>query len=119
MLQIFHFLKRVTKGKHLWLRNNGSTLVSQMVDSFAVIFIAHFMTDAFDLKGTPNKFRNTWASHATMDGVPMNQIAAMLGDTQKTVEKNYLHLSPDYLRSAVNRDSESYAVTPQIAQVAL
>ena len=54
-----------------------------------------------------------------MDGVPMNQIAAMLGDTQKTAEKNYLHLSPDYLRSAVNRDSESYAVTPQIAQVAL
>lgn len=30
---IFHFLKRLTKGKHLWLRNNGSTMVSQGVDS--------------------------------------------------------------------------------------
>ena len=49
----------------------------------------------------------------------MNQIAAMLGDTQKTVEKNYLHLSPDYLRLAVNRDSESCAITSQIAQVAM
>ena len=75
--------------------------------------------DELGLVGSPHKFRHTWASHAAMDGVPMNQIAAMLGDTQKTVEKNYLHLSPDYLRSAVNRDSESYAVTPQIAQVAL
>ena len=36
---VFHFLKEKTKGKHLWLRNNVSTLVSQMVDSFAVISI--------------------------------------------------------------------------------
>jgi len=34
---LFHFWKRVTKGKHLWLRNNGSTVVSQLVDSVAVI----------------------------------------------------------------------------------
>lgn len=36
---LFHFWKRVTKGKHLWLRNNGSTLISQLVDATAVIFI--------------------------------------------------------------------------------
>jgi len=36
---LFHLLKRLTKGKHLWLRNNGSTLVSQGVDSFTVISI--------------------------------------------------------------------------------
>lgn len=34
---MFHFWKRLTKGKHLWLRNNGSTLVSQLVDSVVVI----------------------------------------------------------------------------------
>jgi uncharacterized PurR-regulated membrane protein YhhQ (DUF165 family) len=34
---LFHFWKKLTKGKHLWLRNNGSTLVSQMVDSVIVI----------------------------------------------------------------------------------
>jgi len=39
---LFHFWKRLTRGKHLWLRNNGSTLVSQMVDTFAVITITHF-----------------------------------------------------------------------------
>ena len=36
---LFHWLKRKTDGKHLWLRNNGSTLVSQAVDSIAVISI--------------------------------------------------------------------------------
>ena len=36
-VHIFHLLKKLTKGKHLWLRNNGSTLTSQMVDSIAVI----------------------------------------------------------------------------------
>ena len=36
---MFHFWKRLTKGKHLWLRNNGSTLVSQGVDSFMVITV--------------------------------------------------------------------------------
>lgn len=36
---LFHFWKRLTKGKHLWLRNNGSTMISQLVDSTAVIVI--------------------------------------------------------------------------------
>jgi hypothetical protein len=39
---LFHFWKRLTRGRHLWLRNNGSTLVSQFVDTFAVITITHF-----------------------------------------------------------------------------
>lgn len=38
-VQIFHYLKRKTHGKALWLRNNVSTLCSQMIDSIAVITI--------------------------------------------------------------------------------
>ena len=38
-VQLFHYFKRLTKGKHLWLRNNFSTLTSQMVDSFMVISV--------------------------------------------------------------------------------
>lgn len=41
-VHVFHFLKRLTKGKALWLRNNGSTLTSQMVDSIAVVIITWF-----------------------------------------------------------------------------
>ncbi len=38
-VRLFHFWKRLTRGRHLWLRNNLSTLVSQMIDSIAVISI--------------------------------------------------------------------------------
>lgn len=43
---LFHFWKRLTHGRHLWLRNNGSTLVSQLIDSVAVILITHFYAQA-------------------------------------------------------------------------
>ncbi len=38
-IQLFHFWKRLTKGKHLWLRNNFSTFLSQFVDTFAVLLL--------------------------------------------------------------------------------
>ena len=38
-VRIFHFWKRLTKGRHLWLRNNGSTIASQLVDTTLVIMI--------------------------------------------------------------------------------
>jgi len=36
-IRVFHFWKRLTRGRHLWLRNNGSTIVSQLVDTSAVL----------------------------------------------------------------------------------
>ncbi len=38
-VRLFHFWKRVTGGKHLWLRNNASTLVSQLVDTTLVVLV--------------------------------------------------------------------------------
>lgn len=43
---LFHFWKRLTNGKWLWLRNNGSTLISQLVDTVSVILITHFLAHA-------------------------------------------------------------------------
>lgn len=37
---IFHKIKKITGDKKVWLRSTGSTLVSQLVDSFVVLFIA-------------------------------------------------------------------------------
>ncbi|CAL1519208.1 queuosine precursor transporter [Chitinophaga sp. MM2321] len=37
---VFHKIKRRTGEKHVWLRATGSTIVSQLVDSFIVLFIA-------------------------------------------------------------------------------
>lgn len=39
---VFQKLKRVTGHKYLWLRATGSTLVSQFIDSFVVLFIAFY-----------------------------------------------------------------------------
>lgn len=38
-IYIFHFWKKLTRGKHLWLRNNFSTFLSQFVDTFVVVFL--------------------------------------------------------------------------------
>lgn len=48
-VQIFHFLKKKTNGKMLWLRNNVSTLVSQLVDTSAVILITYYYANGLPL----------------------------------------------------------------------
>jgi hypothetical protein len=40
---VFHYLKMKTGEKSLWLRATGSTLVSQFIDSFVVLFIAFYI----------------------------------------------------------------------------
>lgn len=41
-VRLFHFLKRQTKGKYLWIRNNGSTMFSQLIDSTTILSILYF-----------------------------------------------------------------------------
>jgi len=53
-VRLYHFWKQLTKGKHLWLRNNASTTVSQLVDSTAIItilYLAGNLGDAIDNVG--------------------------------------------------------------------
>ena len=38
-VRLFHFWKKLTKGKHLWLRNNASTILSQFVDTTLVVLV--------------------------------------------------------------------------------
>lgn len=38
-VKLFHFWKKITNGKHLWLRNNASTIVSQLVDTTLVVLV--------------------------------------------------------------------------------
>ena len=37
---VFHKIKKITGEKRIWLRATGSTMISQLVDSFIVLFIA-------------------------------------------------------------------------------
>lgn len=43
-VRLFHFFNRLTQGKHIWLRSTGSTVISQLFDSFIVSGIAFWMT---------------------------------------------------------------------------
>lgn len=56
-VQLFHFWKGLTGGRHLWLRNNGSTLVSQFVDTVAVILITHFLARALPINPAESLWR--------------------------------------------------------------
>ncbi|MFD0941387.1 queuosine precursor transporter [Pedobacter boryungensis] len=44
---IFHRIKKFTGEKALWLRATGSTLISQLIDSFVVIFIAFYLNPTY------------------------------------------------------------------------
>jgi len=44
-VRLYHFWKRLTGGKYLWLRNNGSTMVSQLVDSTAILSILYMTSN--------------------------------------------------------------------------
>jgi queuosine precursor transporter len=48
-VHIFHYLKNKSRGKLLWLRNNGSTLTSQLVDSLSVVLITFLFTNAIQV----------------------------------------------------------------------
>lgn len=58
-IRLFHFWKRLTHGKHLWLRNNASTITSQLVDTALVNgFLAAFGTTGVTWERFPELFAN-------------------------------------------------------------
>ncbi len=46
---VFHKIKKLTGEKMVWLRATGSTLISQFIDSFVVLFIAFYIGQKWDL----------------------------------------------------------------------
>lgn len=47
---VFKSIKRITGDRRIWLRATGSTLVSQFVDSFVVLFVAFYLSKKMDLQ---------------------------------------------------------------------
>lgn len=103
-VQLFHFWKRLTNGKHLWLRNNFSTLASQLVDSIMVVsvtFGAVFLRGEITfqailvLVGSNYAFK---ALCALLDTIPLYLLVAWL--------RRYLVLGPnDYAVSITNPET--------------
>lgn len=44
---LFSFFSKLTKGKMIWLRSTGSTVVSQLVDSYTVLIIGFWIPGVF------------------------------------------------------------------------
>lgn len=108
-VHLFHFWKRVTKGKHLWIRNNFSTLMSQMVDSIMVIavtFGAAFMRGEMTfhalllLIGSNYLFK---ATVALLDTGPLYLLVHYL--------RGYLHLQPGETVFDANSETTHGTVT--------
>jgi uncharacterized integral membrane protein (TIGR00697 family) len=49
---VFHRIKKITGEKKIWLRATGSTLVSQFIDSFVVLFIAFYIGTRVNRNGS-------------------------------------------------------------------
>jgi uncharacterized integral membrane protein (TIGR00697 family) len=47
---IFHFVKKRTGNRMIWLRSTGSTVISQFFDSFIVLGIAFYLPGIMDFK---------------------------------------------------------------------
>ncbi len=93
---VFHFWKRLTRGKHLWLRNNASTMASQFIDTFAVITITHFYAHALPVSADKAIWPQLWLFIAT--GYAFKFAAALI-DTPVIylavhVLKGYLRIDP-------------------------
>jgi queuosine precursor transporter len=49
-VSVFHQIKKRTGENKIWLRSTGSTLISQLIDSYVVIFIAFYLGADWDIR---------------------------------------------------------------------
>tara|TARA_B110000046_G_scaffold161293_1_gene174937 strand:+ start:305 stop:982 length:678 start_codon:yes stop_codon:yes gene_type:complete len=51
-VRLFHFWKRLTNGRMLWLRNNASTILSQLVDTTLVVAVLFYGKESWETMGS-------------------------------------------------------------------
>jgi queuosine precursor transporter len=49
-VNVFHQIKKRTGEDKIWLRSTGSTMISQLIDSYVVLFIAFYIGSNWDLQ---------------------------------------------------------------------
>ena len=88
----------MTGGKHLWLRNNGSTIVSQLVDTTAVILVTYwFVKDGLPLSAEVSDSLELFIFIAT--GYAVKVVIALLDTIPFYIGvawlKKYLEIDPN------------------------
>lgn len=95
-VQLFHFWRRVTKGRYLWVRNNFSTLMSQMVDSVMVVSV-------------------TFGAAYLRGDITMQALAVLVGSnylfkaTVALLDTGPFYLAAHYLRRYLRLEPGAYA----------
>jgi uncharacterized integral membrane protein (TIGR00697 family) len=97
---IFHRIRRVTGERHVWLRATASTAVSQILDSFVVLYIAfvigpqHWPIKQFLAVGTVNYFYKMAAAIV---------LIPLLYGMRRLIEGYLGHATADALREEASR----------------
>lgn len=98
---LFHFWKRLTRGRHLWLRNNGSTVASQFVDSFFVITITHYWAAGIPIDSAEPLWPQLWVF--ILSGYVFKVVAALVDTVPFYLGVRYLR---GFLELGASQDYE-------------
>jgi len=96
-VQIFEFWRRLTDGKYMWLRNNGSTFFSQLVDTVMVVTIALVIWPEVD--GNP---ATTPLTFETWQGIVFGQYVFKIGIA--AVDTPIFYVATHYLTNWIQAD---------------
>jgi queuosine precursor transporter len=106
---IFHRIKKVTGEKRVWLRATGSTLVSQLVDSFIVLFIAFKIGQGWSWQTVFAICIMNYVYKATMAIV----LTPVIYLVENRIEKYIGHdVAVKMKRAAMGKDEEPYTNIP-------
>lgn len=104
-VHLYHFWKKLTKGKALWLRNNASTMFSQLIDTTAVILITHFAAGLLPVEPNRDEWTQLWLFIGT--GFAFKLAVAML-DTP------LIYILASFLKKYLGYDpTKEYQADPQ------
>lgn len=79
-----------------WVIEYGGSRIKSVKGAF------RRLTIGCGIDATPHVLRHTAATWMVLAGIPLAEVARLLGDSEKTVENVYGKHSPDYLKRAVN-----------------
>ena len=96
-VQIFEWLRGLTKGKYMWIRNNGSTFFSQLVDTTMVVTIALVWWPQID--GNPQTEAIAWS---TWQGIVFGQYVFKIGIA--ALDTPVLYVCEHWLREWIEAD---------------
>ncbi len=106
-VNIFQWCKNFTKGKHLWLRSNTSTLISQLVDTMIICSFNFYFTDAMD--HLPGHHSLNLLFTLILSGYVFKAIATLLSTAP-------FYATVYFLRNFLNKSKENtppFATDPQ------